>query len=70
MGKASKRRPPIPGLRQFRALKRQYPHLEDQELWRLAGHNPQGAHPLWAQHGQALRPVIYRGLGRRRGKPS
>lgn len=54
------KRPPDPYLRRYRALRRQYPHLENDVLWRLAGYKPSGDHPIWAQFGNVIRPVIAR----------
>ena len=45
-------------LRTFRRLKREFPAAEHSELLNAANLGPSGITPLWATHGQALRPVI------------
>ena len=60
----------IPHLREFRKLRRENPHLEDEEVWRLAGWKPSGVMPLWAENGSGKgKAAVYRRDPREARKP-
>jgi hypothetical protein len=47
-------------LRALRRLRREYPQAEHFDLHVAVGLGPTGVHPLWAQIGNPIRPVICR----------
>ena len=49
-----------PHLRRFRQLKLEHPHLETDELWRMAGWEPEGVMPTWAANGSSPKAAFYR----------